>query len=199
MSIAFLVTTLLMAATPGTGVVYTLSASISHGRRGGFIAAFGCTLGMLPHLAAAVTGLAAVMSASPVAFRALRYAGMAYLLYLAVATWRDRDAIAVTAQAAARSAHRIVGSAILVNLLNPTLTMFFFAFLPQFAADGSVATTAGLGGIAVLVTFVVFSAYGVLAATVRRHLAMRGAAVTWLRRLFAVSFVGLGLNLALTG
>ncbi|MEU5597445.1 LysE family translocator [Streptomyces sp. NPDC020298] len=201
MSLAFLLTTLVIVATPGTGVVYTLAAGLSQGRRASVVAAFGCTLGIVPHVLATVTGVAALLNASATAFQVLKYAGVAYLLYMAWATARDKEAIAVDEKTAPRSAARVIGRAVLVNLLNPKLTIFFFAFLPQFVSPDephAVVRMLGLSGIFMLATFVVFAAYGVLAASVRGHVTSRPRVMTWLRRSFAGSFVALGAKLALT-
>jgi len=197
MSASFLLTTLIVVATPGAGVVYTLSAGISHGRRASVLAAFACTVGIVPHLLATVTGLAALLSASPVAFQVLRYLGVAYLLYLAVATLRDKDAIVVRDDAPPRSAARVILSGVTVNLLNPKLTMFFVAFLPQFVGAGSVPTMLALSGVFMLFTFVVFTCYGMFAASVRDQVTSRPRVLIWLRRLFAASFLALGAKLAL--
>jgi threonine/homoserine/homoserine lactone efflux protein len=202
-STAFLVTSMLVIVTPGTGAVYTLSAGLSRGRRAGIIAAFGCTLGIVPHLVAALLGAAALLRSSPLAFQVVKYLGIAYLLYLAWATLRDRSAIVVqTDEEPPRSAARVVVSAIAVNLLNPKLVMFFVAFLPQFVdedASGALAQMAALGAVFMALTFVVFAGYGAFAAAVRGRLIARPQVLTWLRRLFAAAFVGLGLRLALTG
>lgn len=201
MTTAFLITTLIVVATPGTGVVYTLAAGLSRGRRASVIAAVGCTLGIVPHLLAAITGLAALLHTSAVAFQTLKYLGVAYLLYLAWATLRDRDALVVEPDAAPRSALRVIVSGVVINLLNPKLTIFFFAFLPQFvdtAAPGAVARMLGLSAVFMAVTFVVFATYGVCAAAVRDHVVGRPRVMTWLRRTFAASFVALSAKLALT-
>jgi threonine/homoserine/homoserine lactone efflux protein len=202
-STAFLVTSMLVIVTPGTGAVYTLSAGLSRGRRAGLIAALGCTLGIIPHLVAALLGAAALLRSSPLAFSVVKYLGIAYLLYLAWATLRDRSAIVVrTDDEAPRPAARVVVSAIAVNLLNPKLVMFFVAFLPQFVdenASGALAQMAVLGAVFMALTFVVFAAYGAFAAAVRERLIARPRALTWLRRVFAAAFVGLGLRLALAG
>lgn len=204
MSIAFLLTTLVVVATPGTGVVYTLAAALSRGRRASVVAAVGCTLGIVPHLLATVTGVAALLHASATAFQVLKYAGVAYLLYMAWATVRDKDALVVEEREAAPevSARRVIVRGVLINILNPKLTIFFFfAFLPQFVSPGephAVPRMAGLGLVFMLATFVVFAAYGVLAASVRRHVVGRPRVMAWLRRGFAGSFVALGAKLALT-
>ncbi|PZF87803.1 LysE family translocator [Micromonospora deserti] len=199
MTIAFLVTTLVVVATPGAGVLFTLSAGLSRGRRASLVAAVGCTLGTVPHLAAAVTGLAALLNSSALAFHLLKYLGVAYLLYLAWATLRDRDAIAVDADPAPRSAARVITTAVLMNLLNPKLTIFFVAFLPQFVHPGApdaLPRMLGLSAVFMLATLVVFAGYGLCAAAVRRHVLDRPRITAWLRRGFAGSFVALGLLLA---
>ncbi|MYS95384.1 MULTISPECIES: LysE family translocator [Streptomyces] len=201
MSIAFLLTTLVVVATPGTGVVYTLAAALSRGRRASVVAAVGCTLGIVPHLLATVTGVAALLHAGATAFQVLKYAGVAYLLYMAWATVRDKDALVVEERSAPVSARRVIVRGVLINILNPKLTIFFFAFLPQFVSPGephAVARMVGLGGVFMLTTFAVFAAYGVLAASVRSHVVGRPRVMAWLRRGFAGSFLALGAKLAFT-
>ncbi|WP_367323187.1 LysE family translocator [Streptomyces sp. HUAS ZL42] len=201
MSIAFLLTTLVVVATPGTGVVYTLAAGLSRGRRASVVAAVACTLGIVPHMLATVTGVAALLHASATAFQVLKYAGVAYLLYMAWATVKDKEAITVDGDTAPLSAGRVIVRGVLINILNPKLTIFFFAFLPQFVDPDephAVLRMLGLGGVFMLATFVVFAAYGVLAASVRSHVTSRPRVMTWLRRSFAGSFVALGAKLAFT-
>ncbi|MGN9758913.1 LysE family translocator [Streptomyces sp. SD31] len=201
MSIAFLLTTLVVVATPGTGVVYTLAAGLSRGRRASVVAAFACTLGIVPHMLATITGVAALLHASATAFQILKYAGVAYLLYMAWATLKEKEAIAVDEGAAPRSSGRVILQGVLINLLNPKLTIFFFAFLPQFVDPGeanALPSMLALSGVFMLVTFAVFAAYGVLAASVRSQVTSRPRVMTWLRRSFAGSFVALGAKLAVT-
>jgi threonine/homoserine/homoserine lactone efflux protein len=200
-SLAFLLTSLVIVAMPGTGALITLSAGISRGARAGVVAAFGCTLGIVPHLIAAVTGTAALLRASGVAFDALRLVGVAYLLFMAVATWRDRSELVVRDGQPPRRAGRVIGSAILANLLNPKLTIFFFAFLPQFVpphAPHTVERLLMLSAVFMAMTFVVFVIYGVAASALRRHVIDRPRVIQRVRRLFAASFIGLGLKLATT-
>ncbi len=201
MSIEFLLTTLIIVATPGAGVVYTLAAALSRGGRASVIAAVGCTLGIVPHLIAAITGLAALLHASATAFQVIKYAGVAYLLYMAWSTWRDKGALTVEEDKAPKSALRVITSGIVVNLLNPKLTIFFFAFLPQFVpADSANALPRmlELSGVFMLATLVIFAIYGVCAAAVRSHVISRPRVMTWIRRVFAGSFVALGARLAVT-
>ena len=201
MSIEFLVTTFIVVATPGPGVIYTLAAGLSRGTRASVIAAFGCTLGIVPHMIAAITGLAAVLNASAIAFETLKYLGVAYLLYMAWTTLRVTGPLAVDEASAPRSASRIISSGILINILNPKLTIFFFAFLPQFVRGGhpgALPLMLQLSAVFMLVTFVVFAVYGAFAASVRTHVVSRPRVMTWMRRTFAGSYVALGARLALT-
>ena len=200
MTLTFLLTSLVIVVTPGTGALFTIAAGLGRGRRASVIAAFGCTLGIVPHLAAAVTGAAALLQASGRAFEVLRLLGVGYLLYMAVATWRDRSALTVQQDAAPLSARRIITSAVLVNLLNPKLTLFFFAFLPQFVGGDGAALPEmlGLSAVFMLMTFVVFAAYGVFAADVRSRVVARPGVVNRVRQAFALSFVALGARLAVT-
>jgi threonine/homoserine/homoserine lactone efflux protein len=202
MSIAFLLTTLVVVATPGTGALFTIAAGLSRGRRASLVAAAGCTVGIVPHMVAAIAGLAALLYTSSVAFSVLKYLGVAYLLLLAWRTLRDRSPLTVdrTAVEGPRSDVRVVGQAVLINLLNPKLTIFFFAFLPQFVDPGQPATTwamVALSGVFMLVTLIVFAGYGLFAAAVRTHVINRPRVVTWMRRAFAGSYTVLAGRLAL--
>ena len=199
MSTAFLLTTLVVVATPGTGVLYTLSAGLSRGGRASVVAAVGCTLGIVPHMLAAITGLAALLHTSALAFQLLKYAGVAYLLYMAWSTFRETGTLAVT-DTAPRSDLRVIVSGVLINLLNPKLTIFFFAFLPQFVSTDEPFASLHmleLSAVFMAVTFVVFAIYGVFAAAVRTHVLRRPSVLTWLRRAFGAAFVALAGRLAL--
>ena len=202
MSVAFLVTAFVIVATPGTGVVYTLAAGLSRGARASVIAAVGCTLGIVPHMLAAITGLAALLHTSALAFQTLKYLGVAYLLYMAWMTLREKGALAVDVDdTKPRSALSVVVSGVLINILNPKLTLFFFAFLPQFVSTDephALLRMLQLSAVFMLLTLVVFAAYGVLAASVRKHVISRHQVMTWMRRVFAGSFLALGAKLALT-
>lgn len=201
MSIEFLITTFIIVASPGTGAVYTLATALSRGGRAGIIAAFGCTLGILPHLLAAIGGLAAVLHTSAVAFEIFRYAGVAYLLFMAWNSLRQDGALKVEVIADERPATQIIVRAILVNILNPKLSVFFLAFLPQFLSAGEAHPLLRmllLSGVFMAITFVVFAAYGVFAASMRDQVVSRPGVMAWMRRTFAGAFVLLGLRLALT-
>ena len=200
MSIEFLITSLIVIASPGTGVLFTLAAGLSRGSRASIVAAFGCTLGIVPHMAAAIMGLAALLHTSALAFQILKYLGVAYLLYMAWSTLQERGALRVEQEIGARSAAHVIVSAILINILNPKLSIFFLAFLPQFvSADEAhpLGRMLELSSVFMLLTFVVFAVYGMFAAAVRDQVISRPRVLTWLRRTFAGAFAALGAKLAL--
>ncbi len=158
-SLEYLITCLVVVLIPGAGVIYTVSTALVHGRRAGILAALACTLGILPHLLATILGVAAILHSSALVFETLRYAGAAYLLYLAYATWRVRSALAVGGDGSTLDIRSLVAKALLVNLLNPKLTIFFLAFLPQFVRPGAgdeLAQLLGLSATFMLMTFVIF-------------------------------------------
>ncbi len=199
MSIEFLLTSLIVVASPGTGVLFTLAAGLSRGVGASIIAAFGCTLGIVPHMIAAVTGLAALLHASALAFQTIKYLGVAYLLYMAWNTLKEHGALKVEKEIAPRSAVQIITSAVLVNVLNPKLSIFFVAFLPQFISAGDphpLSRMLELSGIFMLLTFVVFVGYGIFAASIREHVTSRPRVLAWMRRTFAAAFVALSAKLA---
>jgi threonine/homoserine/homoserine lactone efflux protein len=200
-TVEFLITSLIVVLIPGTGVVFTVSTGLLQGRRASVFAAFGCTAGIVPHLLATVLGLAALMHTSAVAFQMLKYAGVVYLLYLAYATWRDKSAFVVEGAPSGSTAAGLIVKAILLNILNPKLTIFFLAFLPQFVEQGASSPLARLlllSGVFMAMTFAVFVVYGLLAHTFRRAVIESPRVQSWLRRGFAVTFAGLGAQLALS-
>lgn len=201
MSIEFLVTSLIVVVAPGTGVLYTLAAGLTRGVRASIIAAFGCTLGIIPHMAAAITGLAALMHTSALAFQTLKILGVLYLLYMAWSTLRETGALKVdaTEDTSQRSAGKIIVTGILINILNPKLSIFFLAFLPQFISPteaNALPRMLEMSGIFMALTFAVFVCYGVFAASVRTHIISRPSVLKWMRRTFAGAFVALSAKLA---
>jgi threonine/homoserine/homoserine lactone efflux protein len=201
MSIAFLVTSLVVIISPGTGVLYTMAAGLSRGSRASVVAAFGCTLGILPHMAAAILGLAALLHASALAFQIFKYLGVAYLLYMSWNTLKEKGALRVENRVGARSALQVTIQAILINILNPKLSIFFFAFLPQFVNAHEAHPLSRMFELSVvfmLLTFVVFVGYGLFAASIRNHVISRPRVLSWMRRTFAGAFIALGVKLALS-
>lgn len=201
MTWSFLATALVVVLMPGTGVVYTLAVSLGQGLRAGLVAAFGCTLGIVPHMAASILGLAALLHASAMAFQAVKLAGVAYLLWMAWQVWRGTGALSVEGRSERLPAWRLIRDGVVLNLLNPKLSVFFLAFLPQFVpADAPDAglRMVGLALAFMALTFAAFALYGAFAAALRNRVLSRPGAMAWLRGSFAASFAALGLRLALT-
>nr|WP_249168132.1 LysE family translocator [Bradyrhizobium elkanii] len=194
-----MLTTLIVVASPGTGVLYTLAVALTRGARASVAAAFGCTLGIVPQMIAAMLGLAAILHTSAVAFAALKWGGVVYLLYMAWQALRERGALAVDTEIKPRSRRRVIVTAILINILNPKLSIFFLAFLPQFIAVDEphpLARMVELSGVFMAMTFAVFAVYGLFAASVRDRVITRPKVMAWLRRSFAAGFALLGARLA---
>jgi threonine/homoserine/homoserine lactone efflux protein len=202
MSWTFFLTSLVIVFSPGTGVVYTLSSALSRGAKAGIAAAFGSTLGIIPPMMAALLGLAAILHTSALAFQTLKWLGVIYLLYLALQALRESGSLNIEKKSLEKSSlsHLIV-KGILINILNPKLSIFFFAFLPQFINQDEsypVVIMFELSLVFMAMTFVVFVFYTLLAAWVRDYVITRPAIMAWLRRAFACSFAALGFKLALS-
>jgi threonine/homoserine/homoserine lactone efflux protein len=197
----FVLTSLVVAAVPGTGVLYTVSSAIGGGWRRGLPAAVGCTFGIVPHVLAAMLGLSGLMQAGAAAFEVVRWLGVAYLVYMGVSMLRDRGALAVGARpdGPGEAASVVVRRGILVNLLNPKLTVFFFAFLPQFldSPPGLLdPRLVGLGAIFMLATLVVFVAYAWASAAVRERVLGTPALLRWVQRSLGALVIGFAARLA---
>jgi threonine/homoserine/homoserine lactone efflux protein len=201
MTWSFLLTSLIVVASPGTGVLYTLAVALAQGSRASVAAAFGCTLGIVPQMLGAMLGLAAILHTSALAFAALKWCGVAYLLYMAWQALRETGALAITAQPSQKSDRRVIATAVLINILNPKLSIFFYAFLPQFIATDEphpLTRLLELSAVFMLMTFVVFALYGLFAAAVRDRIISRPKVLAFLRRSFAAGFAALGAKLALS-
>ncbi len=199
MTFEYLVTAFIICLSPGIGVVYTLSSTLGGGLKAGFWAAIGCTIATVIHLVVAMAGLAAILHTSAVLFQAIKFAGVAYLLWMAWAVLKGRGGLSVR-PTEPKSPLQLIRSGILLNILNPKLPLFFVAFIPQFVPAGSpvgLLIELGLGFTAM--TFIVFIGYAVIAATGRQYLLQSETAMNWMRRAFAASFAALGLKLATEG
>ncbi len=201
MSIEYLITALIVILVPGTGVVYTIAVGLSAGRRASIAAAFGCTLGIVPAILASVLGLAAILHTSAVLFQMLKFAGAAYLLYLAWRTLQENGPMRLDGDRRAnRDLLSTVRTGFVINILNPKLSVFFLAFLPQFidpAAVSPVVRMLELGATFMAMTFVVFVVYGSLAAMIGARLLTRDTVLLWMRRTVALTFAGFSVRLAL--
>lgn len=198
-TLQFLLTALVVVIAPGTGVIYTLALGLGQGRRASLWAAFGCTFGIVPHLAAATLGLAAILHTSALLFALVKWAGVAYLLYLAWQSLKDGGALSVSATKSQDSGWRIARRGALINILNPKLSIFFLALLPPFLSGNAASATvemALLGTVFMAMTFAVFVLYGVFAAAARRQLLESERIMAWLSRSFAAIFAALAGRLA---
>ncbi|GGK21546.1 LysE family translocator [Salinarimonas ramus] len=200
MSLDYLLTSLIVILLPGTGVLYTLAYGLGRGWRASVLAAIGCTLGIVPHIAASIVGLAALLHTSALAFQIVKYLGVAYLLWMAFSMLREGGALEVSENKAPTPALKIVRNGFLLNILNPKLSLFFLAFLPQFVPAGTPNATLTMLGLALVfmaLTFIVFVGYGAFASATRSYVIAKPRVVTWLKRGFAGAFGLLGLRLAL--
>ena len=199
-SLQFLLTAFVVVVAPGTGVIYTLALGLGQGRRAAFWAALGCTLGILPHLAAATLGLAALLHTSAVLFTAVKWAGVCYLLYLAWQMLKSDGALSVSGERTQASGWTIARRGALINILNPKLSIFFLALLPPFLSGNAATATVEmsvLGGVFMAMTFAVFLVYGSFAAAARSWILGSQVAMRWLNRSFAAIFAALAGRLAL--
>ena len=199
-TLQFLITAFVVVIAPGTGVIYTLALGLGQGRRAAIVAAAGCTFGIVPHLLAAILGLAAVLHTSALLFTAVKFAGVAYLLYLAWQALSSDGALAIQPDKSRESDWRVARRGALINILNPKLSIFFLALLPPFLS-GSPATATlemiTLGAVFMAMTFAVFVVYGVFAAAARDYLLQSARVMRWLNRGFAAVFAALAGRLAL--
>jgi threonine/homoserine/homoserine lactone efflux protein len=202
MTVEFLLTSLVVVLIPGTGVLYTVSSSIGGGRRRGLFAAVGCTLGIVPHMLAAMLGLSGIMQAGSVVFEAVRWAGVAYLIFMGISMIRDAGELSLDdVNAGPDPMGPVVWRGILLNVLNPKLTLFFFAFLPQFldASPGLLdARLILLGGVFMLMTIAVFAVYALASAGARDLILAAPPARRWIERTLGAFLIGFAAKLALT-
>ena len=200
MWIEFLLTALIVVASPGTGVVYTIGVGLARGATASVAAAAGCTLGIIPHMAAAIAGLAALLHASALLFQTFKWAGILYLLYLAWSILKDDGPIQFRTEGNTDSFRKVAVTGFLMNILNPKLSIFFLAFLPQFVpadATSPLVRMLVLSGIFMAMTFVVFVCYGAFASRIRLSIQRTPSVITWLKRGFSAAFLMLGARLAL--
>lgn len=200
-STEFLLTSLVVVLIPGTGVIYTVSTGLFKGWRASIAAAFGCTIGIIPHLTASILGLSAILHMSALAFQLVKYAGVIYLLYLAWSMWRETGALQINQQDSAKNLRQIAVKGLLINILNPKLSIFFLAFLPQFVSTASTSPLFQmliLSAVFMAMTLAIFILYGISANYVRKFIVNSPTVTTWLQRSFAVIFAALAAKLAMT-
>ena len=200
-TIEFFITSLVVVLIPGTGVIYTVSTGLFLGWRASIVAALGCTFGIIPHLTASILGLSAILHTSALAFQVVKYAGVAYLLYMAWSMWRETGALSLESSSTSKSMLQIAIRGFLINILNPKLSIFFLAFLPLFVSPETatpIIQMIFLGVLFMALTLVVFVLYGLSANGVRKYIYNSQRLITWLQRSFAATFAALGVKLAST-
>ncbi len=201
MSLEFFLTSIVVVLLPGTGVLYTMAIGLGKGFRASIAAAFGCTLGILPAAIASIIGLAALLHTSALAFQIIKYLGVAYLFFMAWSILNDKEIMSVSEDKSSTGVVRIALNGMLLNVLNPKLSLFFLAFLPQFVSADAVGATGSLimlAAIFMALTFVIFIGYGAMASLARDYVISRPIVLTWIKRVFAGTFGFLGAKLALT-
>jgi threonine/homoserine/homoserine lactone efflux protein len=193
----FAVATLVLTATPGPGVLYLVARSVAQGRRAGFVSMLGIESGEVVWIAAAATGLSAVLAASTTALDVLRFAGAAYLIVLGINRWRQVGTLAVPEPAAAG---RIFGQGVITQILNPKVAVFFVAFLPQFlnTAHPIAPQVAVLGILYIAIALAIDSTYVVTSTAISRRLLNSRVAQTRLARGSAATYVLIGLGAVAT-
>jgi threonine/homoserine/homoserine lactone efflux protein len=197
----FLITSVVVILIPGTGVIYTVSTGLFSGWRSSIGAAFGCTAGIIPHLTASILGLSAILHISALAFQVVKFAGAAYLLYLAWSMWRETGALKFNSSAPQNGLWQIATRGFLINILNPKLSIFFLAFLPLFVspnASSPIFQMFILGIVFMAMTLLIFILYGISANGVRRYVINSPRLIVILQRSFAATFAALGAKLAMS-
>ena len=188
----FVPAALVLLAVPGPAVLYVVATSVEGGRRHGLLSVAGVHLGSLVHVAAAVAGLSALIVSSAIAFSTVKYAGAAYLVFVGVKKWLERDDPADPAARIPRSGRRVFAQGVVVNVLNPKTALFFLAFLPQFVdRDRTVWTQIAVLGLCwVVLGLMSDGAYALAGGTIGSFLRRRKRAV---RYASGGIFVGLGV------
>ena len=200
-NLEFLLASLVVVLVPGTGVIYTITTGLTLKWRASIAAAIGCTLGIVPHILASILGLSALLDMSAQVFSALKMAGATYLLYLAWNMWREAGTLEINKKTTEASAAQIVTKAIAINLLNPKLTIFFFAFLPLFISKNSSSPTMEMIMLSIVfmgITFFIFALYGILASGISAYLINSSKALKRLQQAFAVILAAFAVKLALS-
>ncbi|MCP5076388.1 MAG: LysE family translocator [Rhodobacteraceae bacterium] len=198
MSPEFFLVALVLAMIPGTGVLFAVSCGLSHGIRGAVWGAVAGALGVVPHIVAVGLGISAILHAGSTVFEIIRIAGAVYLVYLAIKTWQSARVSLPEADKTPVGAGQIITRGVLINLLNPKLTLFFLAFLPQFLTPdtpGFATDVAMMGGVLVAQTFCVFLAYGLGASWMRRRLLGNPGWLVRCNQGVAALFAGLGASI----
>ncbi|KUH59647.1 LysE family translocator [Vibrio parahaemolyticus] len=200
-SMEFLITSFIVVLIPGTGVLFTVATGLFNSKQASVFAAIGCTFGIVPSLLASVFGLAAIFHTSALVFQVVKYCGSAYLIYLAWTMWRASSPLSLDKKPANAKLRDIALKGFLINILNPKLSIFFLAFLPQFVSPQSeqpLFSMLVLGVVFMLMTLCIFIVYGLMASTFSELIVRSEKASLVIQKIFAGGFAAMGLKLALT-
>lgn len=196
----FFTTSILLALSPGPDNLFVMTQAAQQGRKAGLLVTLGLCTGLLFHTAAVTFGLAALFKASAVAFTVLKFTGAGYLLYLSLLSFRAGTVSGTTAAAEPLTPAALYRRGIIMNITNPKVSIFFLAFLPQFAdpANGPLSVQfLLLGGAFIIATMVVFGAISILAGVFGEFFRQSAFAQKILNRAAAGIFAGLAVKLAL--
>ena len=186
---------------PGPAMLFVISNGLTKGPKASIAAAFGTTTGVSFHLICAALGLAVILKTSAIAFAVVKFAGAAYLIYLAIKTLLKKEQIVNDNNAIEKSGNSIFWRGIFINILNPKLPIFFLAFLPQFIDPNLLSATSQtllLGSIFMAMTIIIFIGYGLCASTLRQKVLNSPKILKAIKWCFASVFMALGLRLALS-
>jgi len=196
----FIITSLIVVLIPGTGVIYTISMGLFQGWKASVYSAIGCTTGIIPHLLATILGLATILHMSAIAFQIVKFIGVAYLLYLAWSMWKDTGSLELDKKENKLNAWSIITKGFLINILNPKLSLFFLAFLPQFVPIQSQTPTLNmfiLSSIFMGMTLFIFTIYGLFANSMRVYIINSPKIMKKIQQTFGIIFAMLGVKLAM--
>lgn len=197
----FLITILIMILIPGTGVIYTISTGISKGKKASIFAVLGCTAGMIPHLSASIILSSLLVNMSPEAYFIMKMTGTLYLLYLGFCMLLSKTGLKFDNAQTEDKPTTIISRGILINLLNPKLTLFFFSFLPQYVRANSqnyIFEFLFYGFTSMILTFIVFVGYGLLAGTAKEFIIHSPKWMNLIQKLFGIIFIVFAIQLALS-
>lgn len=197
----FFVTSITVILMPGPAMIFVITNGLTRGTKASIAAAFGTTSGVSFHMLCAAFGLAVIMKTSAIAFGIVKFAGAAYLIYLAIKTLINKDDIVSDGIISEKSRNSIFLQGFIINILNPKLSIFFLAFLPQFLSPDKLAVTSQtllLGSVFMSMTIVIFIGYGVFASALRRRVLQSPKILKAIKWCFSSVFMGLGVRLALS-
>jgi len=198
----FLLSGILLNLTPGQDTLYIVGRSVAQGRRAGLLSALGISCGSVVHTLAAAFGLSAILATSAAAFSVIKFAGAAYLVYLGIRMWLERPAAQQNPAAFKQAGSRgVFSAAVLTNVLNPKVALFYLAFLPQFvdpAASSKLLAFLFLGATFITTGTIWCVILALAAAKIASLIKARESAGTLARRAAATLFFGLGVKLAVS-